>query len=661
MLPLGRIIFRDGEKGESHGDAGDTMSRHRRVWTCILLGVLAAAQPDVESAQQRFDIVLRNGTILDGSGSLPYRADVAIANGRIARIGKLPLDSAAQDIDVTGLYVAPGFINIHSHASPLALPRAANMLTQGVTTEIRFADGGGPLDFRPQSVRATRVAEAGLAVNLGGYIGFNSVWAAVVGQSDRRPTGEEIARMRGLILDGMKAGAWGVSAGLDYRPAYFARTQEVIQVVSAATPWRTHFTNHDRMTPESGFSSRAGLEETLSIAKAAGLIGVITHMKAVGKERGTADRLLASIAASTREGHYAAADVYPYLSGQTSSIALFMPAWAQDGGRPATLKRLADPEQRQRIARETEDILAARLTDISSVYLPETRRFLTDLMREMKVSAGEAVMRLIEQGDPTMIGAFGIESDLQKILQYPDTSVACDCGATAETSIHPRFYGSFPRILGRYVREEKILTWENAVRKMTALPAATIGMIDRGYLAPGMAADVTVFDPRTVIDRATYENPAAGSEGIKHVFVNGVHALRDGMVTGERGGRLLWRTDAMPSRPMTPNAPRRVTLRTRTDSGEISLDISQEAGARSAQGTVVMRRGDERAVAGELGVLQTAPGWASFTAENMRAVIDTANPLTRGSARLTVWLGNAETPEIMTVDAAAIRMTVPKR
>lgn len=631
-----------------------------RVSTCVLLAMLGAVQPNLGRAQ-RFDIVLRNGTVVDGSGLPPYRADVAIADGRIARIGQLPRDGEALEMDVTGLYVAPGFINIHSHAAPLALPRAENMLTQGVTTEIANADGSGPLDFRPQSERAERVAKAGLAVNVGPYIGFNSIWREVVGLSDRRPTGDEIERMRGLIVAAMKGGAWGVSAGLDYRPAYFARTEEVIQVVSAAAPWRTNFPNHDRQTPESGFSSRAGLEETLHIAKAAGLIGVITHMKAIGKERGTADRLLASIAASTREGHFAAADVYPYLSGQTSSIALFAPAWAQDGGRPAMLKRFADPEQRQRIIRETEHILSARLLDVSSVYLPETRRHLTDVMSEMQVSTGEAVVRLLEKGDPAMIGAFGIESDLQKILQYPDTSIACDCGATTETSIHPRFYGSFPRVLGRYVREEKILTLEDAVRKMTALPAATIGMIDRGYLAPGMAADVTVFDPRTVIDRATYDNPAVFSEGIRHVFVNGVHALRDGKVTGTQGGRLLWRTDAMPSRPMTPNATRRITLRTRTKNGEISLDISQEAGARSAQGSVAMRVGDASVVAGDLGVLQVAHGWASFTAQNMRAVIDTANPLTPGSARLMVWLGNAETPEISTVDAAAIRITVPRR
>jgi N-acyl-D-amino-acid deacylase len=618
----------------------------------MLLGLLAGVQPPVGTAQ-RYDTVLRNGTILDGSGLLPYRADVAIANGRIARIGKLPRDRAAHDIDVTGLYVAPGFINIHSHVSAVALARAENMLTQGVTTEITNPDGGGQVDLRQQ---AARLSEAGLALNVGAYIGFNSVWSAVVGPSDRRPGSEEIDRMRGLIADGMKAGAWGVSAGLDYRPAYFARTEEVIQVASAAAPWRTNFTNHDRLTPETEFSSRVGIDETLRIAKAAGLIGVVTHMKATGKERSTADQLLASIAASTREGRYAAADVYPYLAGQTALGALIIPAWAQDGGRAAMLKRFTDPEQRQRIVREAEQTIAARFVEI---YLPETRRKLTDVMAEMQVSAGEAVVRLLEQGNPSMIAHFGIEPDVQKILQYPDSSIACDCGASTNTAVHPRFYGSYPRVLGKYVREDKILTWQDAVRKMTALPAATIGMTDRGYLAAGMAADVTVFDPRTVIDRATYDNPAVLSEGIRHVFVNGVHALRDGVVTGEHGGRFLTRTDDMPSRPMTPNGKRRLTLRTRTEAGEISLDISQDRGARSARGTIVLGKGNGKVSAGSLGVLQVAPGWASFTAENMRAVIDTTNPLRPGSARLTVWRGGDDTPQVTLIDPARIRLTVP--
>jgi N-acyl-D-aspartate/D-glutamate deacylase len=620
----------------------------------VLLGALAAAQPGTRSAQ-RVDVVLRNGTVLDGSGLLPYRADVAILDDRIVRVGKVPRDGAAKEIDVAGLYVAPGFINIHSHVVAAALARAENMLTQGVTTEITNPDGGGPVDLRAQAARA---GEGGLAVNVGAYIGFNSVWSAVVGASDRRPSGEEIERMRALIADGMKAGAWGVSAGLDYRPAYFARTEEVIQVVSAAAPWRTNFTNHDRLTPETDFSSRVGIDETLRIAKTAGLIGIITHMKASGKERGTADQLLGAITASTKEGHYAAADAYPYLAGQTALGALIIPAWAQDGGRPEMLKRFADPAQRERIAREAEQTIAARFTDI---YLPQTRRRLADVMSEMQVTAGEAVIRLLEQGSPSMIAHFGIEPDVRKILQYTGTSIACDCGASTSTATHPRYYGSFPRVLGKYVREEKVLTWENAVRKMTALPAATIGMIDRGYVAPGMAADLTVFDPATVTDRATYDNPAVLSEGIRHVFVNGVHALRDGAVTGERGGRHLWRTDAMPSRPMTPNGRRRVTLRQKTEAGEIALDVSQEPGARQARGKVSLPIRGGRVAAGELGVLQVAPGWASFTSENVRAVIDIANPIAQGTARVIFWRDGADEPQVVTVDAAGVRLSGPPK
>ena len=287
------------------------------------------------------------------------------------------------------------------------------MLTLGVTTEITNADGAGPIDLLTS---AARVAKAGLSVNVGAYIGFNSVWSEVVGLSDRRPTAEEIERMRALIVDAMKAGAWGVSAGLEYRPAYFARTEEVIQVVSAAAPWRTNFPNHVRITPESGFSGRVGLDETLRIAKAARLIGVITHMKAQAKEQGTAARQLASVAASTREGYYAAADVYPYLSGQTRLGNLIIPAWVQDGGRQAMLERFADPAQRPRIVREIEQMIAGRLGDVAGIYLPQTRRHLTDVMREMQVSAGEAVVRLVEKDNPSMIAPFGRESDLQKIL-----------------------------------------------------------------------------------------------------------------------------------------------------------------------------------------------------------------------------------------------------
>jgi N-acyl-D-amino-acid deacylase len=497
-------------------------------------GVLALSQ-----AQPSFDVIVRGGTVVDGSGAPRYLADVAIADRSIARIGNLTGARATIEIDATGQYVAPGFINIHSHASPAGLPTAANMLTQGVTTEIVNADGRGPLDITDQ---LTRLASAGLAVNVGAQAGFNSIWASVMGPADRRPTADDITRMRRLLTACLEAGAWGVSGGLDYKPAYFARTEEVVQVLEAARPWRTNFINHDRVTPESGFSSRAGMAETIAIAERTGLTAIITHMKVQGHEQGSADLILGKMREAAARGTRVAADAYPYLAGQTSLVALIIPAWAQDGGRDAMLGRFADPASRDRIVGEAEEAINKRFGGPGSVYLPASRQELTAVMQSMQVQAGEAVVRLLEQGDPGIIARFGIEADLVKILQYPATSLACDCGAVVEGATHPRYYGSFPRVLGRYVREQQALTIEDAVRKMTGLPAATIGMDDRGLLKPGMAADVTVFDPRTIIDHATFDTPTLKSDGVRAVLVNGVIALRDGTPTGQRGGRALVRT-----------------------------------------------------------------------------------------------------------------------
>ena len=586
--------------------------RRIAVMVAALAAAVGAAEP---GAQHPYHTIIRGGTVVDGSGLPPYRADVAIAVDSIARIGDLSKVPAEHVIDATGLYVTPGFINIHSHASPAALARAENMLTQGVTTEIMNPDGGGPVDLAAQAARLS----GGLALNVGAYVGFNSVWSSVVGPADRRATAEEIARMRALIEEGMRAGAWGVSAGLDYKPAYFSTTDEVVEIVSAAAPWRTNFTNHDRITPETRFSSRAGIAETLTIAERAGLLGVVTHMKTTGRERGTAAVSLKLITDSTKRGHYAAADVYPYLAGQTGLGALLLPAWALDGGNDALRKRLADPAQRPKIVAETEQILQDRFGG-EGIYLPSMKREVADVMKEMGVSAGEAIARLLEQ--PNQLSAiirFGLEEDLRKTLQFPDASIACDCGATTATATHPRGYGTYPRVLGRYVREEKVLTWQDAIRKMTALPAATIGMVDRGFIAPGMKADITLFDPATVIDHATYENPSALSQGIRHVFVNGVHALRDGAVTGEQGGRWLRRATGLfpePSRPMTTTVRRSLSVRAQDDDLRVVIDVRQAPGERRARGTVRVtnrKTGKPWIAAGDLGTLQVAEGWASFT------------------------------------------------
>ena len=489
-----------------------------------------------------------------------------------------------------------------------------------MTTEILNPDGGGGVDLTQQLARASA---AGLALNIGAYIGFNSVWTQVMGPADRRPLPEEIDRMRALVVKGLESGAWGVSAGLDYKPAYYAQVEEVIRVVEPAGRWRTNFPNHDRLTPESNYSSKAGVGETIAIGEKSGLVPIVTHMKSQGLEQGRAGELLAMMEQATKRGHYTAADAYPYLAGQTGLGALMVPAWAQDGGRDKMLERFKDPAQRARIAAETEQAMNARFGGPEGVFLPATKRQLVDVMREQQTAAGETVLRIFEQGNTSAILRFGSEADLVKILQHPTTSIACDCGASTDTRQHPRAWGTFPRVLGHYVRETKALTWEEAIRKMTALPATTIGLVDRGYLAPGMAADVTLFDPLTVIDHATYDDAGQLSDGIRHVLINGRFALRDGIVTGERAGRVLSRTTHMPSRPMT-TGPRVMTLAGRVrpaptmagnrDEVQLAIDVGQAPWDPRPHGTFRLTYGSNTLEATEFGVIQTAEKWASFTA-----------------------------------------------
>ena len=587
-------LFLDGARGFSRAAAF--------VAVACAWAVLTAQTP------ARFDVIIRHGTVVDGTGLPRYRADVGISGGHIAKVGDLAAEHAATDIDATNLFVAPGFINIHSHASVSALPTAENMLTQGVTTEILNPDGGGSTDLAAQLARASA---NGLAVNIGGYIGFNAIWAEIMGPADRRATPEDIARMRTLVASGLEHGAWGVSAGLDYKPAYYAQIEEVVRVLEPAATWRTNFPNHDRITPESNFSSRVGIGESIAIGEKAGLAPVVTHMKAQGHEQGTAGSLLDMMAKATKRGAYTAADAYPYLAGQTGLGALIIPPWAQDGGRDAMLKRFADPAQRARIVTEAEQAMNARFSGAAGVFLPQTKQQLTDVMRDEQAGAGETVVRLLERGNMSAILSFGSEADLVKILQHPTTSIACDCGASTETRQHPRAFGTFPRVLGRYVREQHVLTWEDAIRKMTALPAATIGMIDRGFLAPGMSADVTVFDPATVVDHATYEDAGQLSEGIRFVLVNGRVALRDGKVTGEQAGRALNRDRHMPTRPMT-SGDRRLAMK----DARVTIDLTQRATAPHAGGTLRFKdpgTGDTYE-ASELGMVQTTTNWASVTA-----------------------------------------------
>jgi N-acyl-D-aspartate/D-glutamate deacylase len=582
------------------------MSVTRLAITALVLGVCVAALRAQPAAT--FDVIVRGGTVFDGTGAPGYRADVALKGERIAAVGDLRRERGAVEIDANGLYVAPGFINIHSHPTAEGLATAENMLTQGVTTEILNPDGAGPIDLVQQRDALTA---RGLAVNVGAYIGFNSAWTNVVGASDRRPGPDEIARMRQIIDTGLEQGAWGVSAGLDYKPAYFATTREVVGVVGVAAKWRTNFTNHDRITPESGYSSRVGITETIAIGKESGVMPVVTHMKAQGLEQGTAPALAQLMKASTSAGNYTAADAYPYVAGQSGLGALIIPGWAQEGGRDAMLRRFSDPETRTRIVTEAEQAMKARFGGPEGVYVTTLQRQLTSVMAEMNVSGGEAIVRLLETRDMGAILRFGSDADVIALLQYPATSVACDCGAVAAPTSHPRYYGSFPRVLGRYVREGKNLTWPDAIRKMTGLPASTIGMVDRGFIAPGMFADVAVFDPATIIDHATFEEPTLPSEGMRYVFVNGRMALRDGKATGEHAGRALVRTAHMPSRPMRLDASRKLSWKR----DGLDVNVRQDARARHASGSLRWRdpQSGTRLEATSLGILQQFGRWSSIT------------------------------------------------
>lgn len=568
-----------------------------------------------------FDVILRGGTILDGTGFQRYQADVAINRGYIARIGDLSADTAALDLNVKGQFVASGFINVHGHPQTAAVRKAENMLTQAVTTEFGNADGFGDTDLRLQ---AREFAAAGLATNLGLYIGFNAAWTEVMGAEDQHATEAQIKRMQGLILAGLDAGAWGVSAGLDYKPAYYADTDEVVAVVAVARHWRTSFPNHERLTPEAGYSSLTGIRETIDIAERAGLVPVITHIKAQGAEQLKSRDILDSMDEATRRGHYTAADIYPYLAGANNVRSLLFPGWALEGGEDALYARFKDPQVRERLAAEIDKIMRLRFSGPGGVFVSSLKRELTDFMAEWQVSGGEAVIRLNEQYRGELPGTylrFGAEEDLVRMMRYPNSAIACDCGSSLTMTGHPRGFGTFPRVLGRYVREQGVLTWEDAIRKMTGLPASMVGLVDRGLLAVGMAADVVVIDPSSISDKATFETPLK-SEGVRHVFVNGVLALRDGTPTGEQGGLMLLRSRNMPSRPMTADRSRSLAgAASLQDSGRadevlrVRMDLTHNAGRSAAMGTLSVRQANGAVVfeADEFGVLQAHDKWASIT------------------------------------------------
>lgn len=588
------------------------------VAAAALVGATASAQ---STQPPQYDVVIRGGSIVDGSGGAPYRADIGLIGGHIAIIGTLDAARAGKVIDASNQFVSPGFINIHSHARTDAVATAASALLQGVTTELVNSDGGMTGPAGDVVAGLGMFSSDGLAVNVAPFVGFNAVWAAVVGNEDRRPTSGEIGRMQTMIVSALESGAWGVSSGLDYKPGYYARTGEVIEIVKPAAPHRAIFTNHDRFAPPS-FSSLEGIAETIEIGQKSGLIPVVTHMKLWAKERGRADEAIDMLRRSTQAGHYALGDAYPYIFAQSGPAGLLLPGWSVDGGREKMLERFKDPAMRARIASETEEQLVARVGGPEGLYITQQKRYLPAVMQEMNAPAGETIIRLLEQGDVRTLFTFGSEEDVDTLYRYPDMVMACDCGATTTTRTHPRNYGAFARFLAEYTRKRQLFPWQEAIRRMTALPAATIGMIDRGLLAPGMVADIVVFDPATVTDRSTIEKPSLLSTGISTVLVSGVLAVEDGRVTGEQGGRPLLRGADMPSRPMAVGKAGKWSLKgavlgsadgAAPASITASASIRQASGAVAAEGDFSLSGGGWAFKAERLGPVQSAEGWIGFS------------------------------------------------
>ena len=538
----------------------------------VTLALLGAAGVPAPSAQaQKYDLVLRGGRIVDGTGSPWYRADVAITGDTIARIAPSITEPARRVIDLNGLVVAPGFIDIHTHARRgiFEVPTADNYVRQGVTTLIEGPDGGSPVPLAPflAKIAATRITP-----NFASFIGQGSVRSAVMGEVDRAASAGELEKMRGLVRQGMEDGAFGLSSGLFYVPGTFTPTEEVVELAKVAGRMGGIYISHMRDEASRVLES---VRETIVIGERGGLPTQITHHKIVGKKYwGKSVETLRAIDEARARGVDATIDQYPYTASATSISAALLPAWAQEGGREAVVKRLKDPTLRAKIKAETLAIIRdergggdPKNVVVSSAGFDASLagKNLAEITqgRGLPVTlenAAETAIWIVEQG-----GAQGIfhainEEDLQRILVHPATMIGSDgeIPIFGRNHPHPRSYGTFARVLGVYVREKKLLPLEVAIQKMSSFPAQRLGLADRGVLRQGLKADIAILDPARVRDTATFEKPHSYAEGVTHVIVNGQVAFENGAMTAARPGRILYgpshRAQPTTTSPLPPPA-----------------------------------------------------------------------------------------------------------
>ena len=559
----------------------------RRLIGQVLLVAFLFALPQLAvgaepAAADKFDVIIKGGTVYDGTGEKPRVIDVALRGDRIAGVGSFPAEKAQTAIDAKGMAVAPGFINMLSWSTESLIEdgRSQSEIRQGVTTEI-MGEGWsmGPLNDQMKQrivaeqkdikyeIKWTGLAEylryleqRGIAPNVASYLGATTVREHVIGLEDKQPTPEQLEQMRELVRVAMEEGALGIGTSLIYAPAFYAKTEELIELCKVAAKYKGKYISHVR---SEGNQLIEAIEELIRISRDAGLPAEIYHIKAAGEKNWPKmDRVLEKVEAARKEGLKITANMYVYPAGGTGLDAS-LPPWTLDGGYEALWKRLEDPAIRKKIADEVRTpsdawenfFLAAGSPDRillvgfkSEKLKPLTGKSLAEVAKTRAKDPVETIMDLLLEDRSRIDTLYFLmsEANIKKEIAKPWVSFGSDEasqapeGAFLKSNPHPRAYGNFARLLGRYVREEKIISLEEAVKRMTGLPATNLGLDHRGFLQEGMFADVVVFDPKTIADKATFEKPHQYAVGMKHVFVNGTQVLKDGEHTGAKPGRALW-------------------------------------------------------------------------------------------------------------------------
>jgi N-acyl-D-amino-acid deacylase len=527
----------------------------------------------------KYDVVIRHGTIYDGTGAAGKGGDVAILDDRVAAVGDLSAERGREEVDATGLAVAPGFINMlsHSETSLIEDGRAQGTLRQGVTLEVFGESSMGPITEQMKKDSMERQGDIkfnivwntlggyldhlvarGISTNVASFVSAATVRANEVGLDNRPPTAEELERMRAHVRVAMDEGAMGLTTALIYIPGVFAKTDELVELAKVASASGGMYISHMR---SEGDRLLEAIDETLTIAREAKIRAEIYHLKESGQTNwNKLDPLIAKIENARKEGLEITADMYNYTAGSTGLDAA-MPPWVQEGGYKAWATRLQDPKMRERVRREmtapgpawenlmlaaggTGTLLVGFKNEALRIYAGKT---LDEVAKLRGKSVQDTAMDLVvEDGSRVQVVYFLMSEDnVKRQIQLPWVSFGSDAssmapeGAFIKTSTHPRAYGNFARLLGKYVRDEHVIPMEEAIRKLTSFPAATLRIKDRGRLAPAYFADVVVFDPKTIADTSTYEKPHQYAVGVKQVWVNGGQVLKDGQHTGQKPGRVV--------------------------------------------------------------------------------------------------------------------------